>query len=149
MASHNLTLTPAQIGFYKTQGYLLLRADEHSLLEPTELQQWAEDIRNWPREKGKWMPYDEIKPNGERQLMRTENFVDYHPGFQRLLCGGEIENILAQLTGDVSNTSSSAIRTSRPSTADSPRAAPSIAPPFHRGKMSVPQFHVIQNPNNN
>ncbi|KXT18708.1 hypothetical protein AC579_2704 [Pseudocercospora musae] len=46
------------------------------------------------------MPYDEITESGERQLMRTENFVDYHSGFSSLLNGQPIKSILKQLTRD-------------------------------------------------
>lgn len=97
-----LTLTPAQLTHYREQGYLILRAEEHKLVDPVELHAWAEEVRQWPRVKGKWMPYDEINANGERQLMRTENFVDYHEGFGELLVKGEsLRGVLAQLSGDV------------------------------------------------
>jgi hypothetical protein len=43
------------------------------------------------------MPYDEININGERQLMRTEKFVDYHPEFDAFLRGEGITNVLGQL----------------------------------------------------
>lgn len=97
MAS-TITLTPAQIEHFDTQGFLVLRAAEHGLVDPAALQQWTSEVRNLPREKGKWMPYDEITPSGERQLMRTENFADYHPGFQQLLYGEPLRNILGQVT---------------------------------------------------
>lgn len=46
------------------------------------------------------MPYDEITPSGERQLMRTENFADYHEKFATLLHGENLRGILGQLAGD-------------------------------------------------
>jgi hypothetical protein len=52
-----------------------------------DLQLWAGQVQSWPKEKDKWMPYDEININGERQLMRTEKFVDYHPEFDAFLRG--------------------------------------------------------------
>lgn len=81
-------------------GYLVLKAHEHQLIQPEALQQWTREIRALPRVNGKWMPYDEITPSGERQLMRTENFADYHSGFSSLLHGPDLRGILAQLTRD-------------------------------------------------
>ena len=94
------TLTTAQVEHFDTQGFLILRASEHGLVEPDLLQQWASEVRSYPREKGKWMPYDEITSTGERQIMRTENFADYHDGFGSLLHGGRLAEILKQVTRD-------------------------------------------------
>lgn len=95
-----LTLTAAQIEHFDTEGFLILRAKEHNLVEPTVLQRWATEVRSYPREQGKWMPYDEITSTGERQIMRTENFADYHDGFGSLLHGSELASILGQVTKD-------------------------------------------------
>lgn len=95
------SLSPEQVQFYKENGYLLLRVQEHQLVDPVELAQWTDEVRSWPRVKGKWMPYDEININGERQLMRTENFVDYHADFNHLVCGEALAGILKALSGDV------------------------------------------------
>ena len=94
--------TPELIDQFKRDGYLLLRAEEHGLVNPRELQAWTEQVREWPAEKGKWMPYHEVNTDGTRQLMRTENFVDYHPEFHALLCGEAIARILKGLSGEVS-----------------------------------------------
>lgn len=94
-------LTPEQIAFYHENGYLLLRADEHKLVDPTELKRWTQEIQAWPRVKGKWMPYDEINIKGERQLMRTERFIEYHPQFKSLVCGEQLAEILKAVSGDV------------------------------------------------
>ena len=95
-------LTPEQIESYQTQGFLILRAHEHQLLSnPKDIQKWSEHVKNWPRIKGEWMPYDEKSSKGERILMRTENFVDYHPDFKELICGKALGDILATLVGEV------------------------------------------------
>jgi hypothetical protein len=73
------------------------------LVDVNDLQQWAGQVQSWPKEKGKWMPYDEININGERQLMRTEKFVDYHPEFDAFLRGEGLTNVLGQLSGTVSH----------------------------------------------
>ena len=95
-----LQLSQEQLEHFKTQGFLVLRASEHGLIDPAILQDWTQQVRHLPREKGKWMPYDEITPGGERQLMRTENFADYHDGFNGLLNGIELRGLLGQVAGD-------------------------------------------------
>ena len=92
-------LTQDQVNFYHENGYLVLRASEHNLVDPVALQSWTNEVAQWPREKGKWMPYDEINSQGERQLMRTEKFADYHPQFRSLLYGQGLCSILAQVSG--------------------------------------------------
>ena len=95
-----IQLTPSQIEHFDTQGFLVLRAGEHNLVNPNDIQTWTNEVKNLPREKGKWMPYDEITSSRERQLMRTENFADYHPGFSSLLHGENLRDILKQVTRD-------------------------------------------------
>jgi hypothetical protein len=97
-----LLLSQSQIQCYQDQGYLILRAGEHNLVDPIELQRWTREVATWPRIKGKWMPYDEINSAGEKQLMRTEKFADYHEQFGKLLFGDSVAAILKQLSGEVS-----------------------------------------------
>jgi 2-aminoethylphosphonate dioxygenase len=87
---------------YRRDGYLLLRTADHNLVNPQDLQRWTREVKEWPAEKGKWMPYHEVNTSGQRQLMRTEKFVDYHDGFEKLLCGQAIAKILKDISGDVS-----------------------------------------------
>src|ERR1700753_2561877 len=96
-----VTLLAPQVEKYHKQESLFLQATEHNLVVPQNLKEWTNEVANWPRVKGKWMPYDEINANGEKQLMRTENFADYHEGFGNLLFGDAIADILKQLSGDV------------------------------------------------
>lgn len=95
-----MTISPDHIARFHQDGFLILRSNEHNLVDPSALQSWALEVRSWPAEKGKWMPYSEVTSNGQRQLMRTENFVDYHPRFTELLCGERLPHILKQLSGD-------------------------------------------------
>ncbi|KAJ5669156.1 hypothetical protein N7462_010226 [Penicillium macrosclerotiorum] len=94
------SLTPEQVAFYHQNGYLLLRVTEHQLVDPVALKEWTEEIKAWPRVKGKWMPYDEININGQRQLMRTERFIDFHPKYKELVCGKKLGDILKAVSGD-------------------------------------------------
>lgn len=99
------TLTADQVAQYHEEGFLLVLASEHGLVNAKDLQRWAGQVQTWPKEKGKWMPYDEINVNGERQLMRTEKFVDYHPEFNAFLRGDGLTNVLKQLSGAASRDS--------------------------------------------
>ena len=96
------TLTASQVAQYHEDGFLLVHAAEHRLVDAKDLQAWAKQVQSWPKAKGKWMPYDEINVNGERQLMRTEKFVDYHPEFDSFLRSEGLTRVLAQLSGAVS-----------------------------------------------
>lgn len=94
-------LNQQQISQFHKDGFLVVKATEHNLVNPQKLQEWTEEVRSWPKERGKWMPYEEVTASGQRQLMRTEKFVDYHNGFSQLLCGEALGNILAQLSDNV------------------------------------------------
>lgn len=98
--------SPEMVEQFHRDGFLMLRAEQHNLINPEDLQQWAEQVRGWPAEKGKWMPYFEVNTDGTRQMMRTENFVDYHAELHALLCGDAVAKILKSLSGDVSGHSS-------------------------------------------
>lgn len=74
-------LSPEQIAQYHEDGFLILLAAEHNLVNPPRIGQWTAEVKAWPKEKGKWMPYEEINSQGESQLLRTEKFVDYHQNF--------------------------------------------------------------------
>ncbi|PWI76912.1 hypothetical protein PCL_04106 [Purpureocillium lilacinum] len=94
-------LSPQQLDFYEANGYLILRASEHKLVQRTsDLKKWAEQVRSWPLEKGKWMPYFEVTASGEKQPMRTEKFVDYHEDWRSLICGDGLASILKQIAGE-------------------------------------------------
>jgi hypothetical protein len=86
---------------FHRDGFLVLRAHEHGLVDPDTLQAWTRQVREWPLAEGKWMPYHEVNVHGDRQLLRTENFVDHHPDFKGLLCGDALGRILKSISGDV------------------------------------------------
>ena len=98
------SLNESQLEQYRRDGYLLLRASDHGLLsDPSVLQTWTQEVRNWPLSEsyGKWMPYMEDTSSGP-QIMRTEKFKDYHEDFEGLLDGEALRSILNQLSGEVS-----------------------------------------------
>lgn len=93
-------LTKQQVKHFDREGFLVIRAREHNLVDPIQLQRWVDEVKNLPRERNKWMTYEETLPTGTHQLMRTENFVDYHSGLASLLHGKALTGILKQLTRD-------------------------------------------------
>ncbi len=79
------SLNEDQVARFHRDGFLVIRAAEHGVFPPAQVYDWAYEVKSWPKENGKWMPYDEINIQGDRQLLRTENFADYHAGFDGLL----------------------------------------------------------------
>lgn len=89
-----------QQDFFAKHGYLILR-DVLTPGETQRLQTWAQEVHDLPRTtETPWMPYEEINAHGKRVLCRTENYADYHDGFNELLRGGRLLNILGQLAGE-------------------------------------------------
>lgn len=93
------TLTAEQLRGYERDGYLLLR-DFVTSKDLEAIQRWSSDVHAWPNERGKWMHYEEVKRDGGRTLCRTENFANYHQGFEALLRGKRARGLLAQLSGE-------------------------------------------------
>ncbi len=93
-------INSSQYEFFTINGYLILR-DVLSPAETTRLQQWAKEVHDLPRtDDSPWMPYEEITASGERVLCRTENYANYHEGFNALLRGDKLSGILSQLAGE-------------------------------------------------
>lgn len=67
-AMTNLILTDEQIAHFDTQGYLILPCQSHNLVSPPLLQKWTNEVRNLPREHGKWMPYVSVNGRTHRLL---------------------------------------------------------------------------------
>lgn len=88
-----------QIQFFQKNGYLVIPQSEHQLFEGSDIQRWCSEVESWERQKGKWLPYDEINCDGERQVMRVEKFVDYHPAFDKFFKKGPVLNMLKQISG--------------------------------------------------
>lgn len=95
-------LSDAHMAKFERDGFLHIPREEHGLVaEPGDLSQWVSEILSWPREKGKWMPYDEVNQRGEKQLMRTENVAAHFPPISELLLGEGVLSMLKQLSGKV------------------------------------------------
>ncbi len=93
-------ISPKQHAFFGENGYLILR-DILNVEEITDLQQWSQEVHDFPRtSETPWMPYEEINASGQTVLCRTENYTNYHKGFNRLLRGEKLLSILGQLAGE-------------------------------------------------
>uniref|UniRef100_A0A060T5H2 ARAD1C05434p n=1 Tax=Blastobotrys adeninivorans TaxID=409370 RepID=A0A060T5H2_BLAAD len=92
-------LSDEQIQFYQENGFLVVPWEQHKMFDQYDIQKWTAEMEAWPRVSGKWMHYDEINSQGERQLMRMENFTDYHPKYQEFVRGDFVGDIFRQLTG--------------------------------------------------
>lgn len=95
-----IILTEQQLAHFDGEGFLVIKAKQHNLIDPAILRIWTNEVKDLPREHNKWMPYDEVLPSGQHQIMRTEKFVEYHAGFDSLLNGEALANVLKQLTRD-------------------------------------------------
>jgi len=92
--------TDEELSFFKKNGFLILPLSKHKLFDPEVLYKWAYEIKNWPKEKGKWMAYDEINSEGERQMMKVEYFSHWHDGMSHLMREGDIPDLMSQLSGN-------------------------------------------------
>ena len=94
-------LSTEQVESFEREGYLVVPRSSHNLANLSDLQNWTDEVLNWPLNKGEWMIYDEVKENNERQVMRTEKIVDYHEGWKMLLAGRPVLDMLKTLNGRV------------------------------------------------
>ncbi|KAK1234634.1 hypothetical protein PQX77_002159 [Marasmius sp. AFHP31] len=96
------TVSPEQKAFFEENGYLVLPALSEDVLK--NIVKWTYEVKSLPHRSNAWMHYDEIisESDGkeERVLSRTENFVDYHQGFNDLFRGKLVLGILKQLSGE-------------------------------------------------
>ncbi|KAJ3718168.1 hypothetical protein C8R42DRAFT_610205 [Lentinula raphanica] len=98
-----IQITSDQKTAFERDGFLILPAISEAVSR--DIEKWANEVKNFPHHPNAWMHYDEIikGPSGseiERVLCRTENFANYHDGFNELFRGKEMMYILEQLTGE-------------------------------------------------
>ncbi|KAL9092564.1 MAG: hypothetical protein Q9165_004368 [Trypethelium subeluteriae] len=93
-------ITQEHIEFFKEHGYLVVK-DVLSPPELKDLQLWAQEVHDWPITPDvPYMPYEEVNAQGKRVLCRTENFTNYHSGFNELLRGQKLLGVLSRLAGE-------------------------------------------------
>ncbi|KAJ8087788.1 hypothetical protein PM082_006625 [Marasmius tenuissimus] len=93
-------ISPEQKAFFEENGYLVLPTISSDLSK--NIVEWTYEVKSLPHRSDAWMHYDEVIPGskGERTLSRTENFADYHQGFNDLFRGKLVLGILKQLSGE-------------------------------------------------
>lgn len=89
-------LSEDQLASFERDGFLIVRdlLDEDT---KRKIQAWSQEVHDLPYEPGKWMPYEEQLSDGSRALCRTENFADFHHGFNELFRGKRLVGVLEQI----------------------------------------------------
>jgi hypothetical protein len=93
-----ISITSAQQDQWQQTGYLKLPG----FLTPDatrNLQEWVEEISEWPASDDQWMHHFEQTPAGIR-LARTEYLLDFHTGIRSLLTTGKIPEYAGSLMGE-------------------------------------------------
>jgi len=89
-------LTPPELNTWKEQHHLHLK-QPFTPDQVAQIVDWTNRVELWAEEPGKWMKYFE----GEnRQLCRVENFIEFHAGFNELICGQPTLSMVAELMGE-------------------------------------------------
>lgn len=92
----NYQLSADQKKFWKQNGYIILR-DFFGSHVKNNIVSWCEELTSWPETPGKWMKYFEKNVNGEKQLCRMENFLDYHEDMHELAMGEKTLRLVSDL----------------------------------------------------
>ncbi|KAF8590967.1 PhyH-domain-containing protein [Ramaria rubella] len=93
-------LSSEQISFFAENGYLIIR-DLFTADEKANIIEWTNEVKSWPEDSDLgYLPYQEVDGKGRRILCRTENFANYHKGFNELLRGERLRNLIGELSGD-------------------------------------------------
>ncbi|KAL0571374.1 hypothetical protein V5O48_010589 [Marasmius crinis-equi] len=96
--SFEFEVSADQKDFYEKNGYLVLPATSEDISK--NIVNWTYEVKSLPHRSKAWMHYDEVSSKGETTLSRTENFANYHDGFNNLFRGGVVLDILKQLSGE-------------------------------------------------
>ncbi|ORY29323.1 hypothetical protein BCR39DRAFT_532323 [Naematelia encephala] len=91
-------LSPEQIKSFHEDGFLMLP----DVLKPDQvkdMQAWSAEVKGWPNRLGQHMHYEEVRADGTTGLCRTENYVNYHKGFNDLFRGERLTGLLSELMG--------------------------------------------------
>ena len=91
------TIHQDELNQWKSDGYLKLPGFL-TQVETENLQQWIEEISEWPPSDDQWMHHFEQTPFGIKPA-RTEYILDYHSGIQKLLTQGKVIECAGQLMG--------------------------------------------------
>lgn len=93
------TLSQRMIDRFREHAYVHV-PNGLSSTETVCLQKWVEEVANWPETPHKWMQYFEKAYDSDRQLCRTEHFIEFHEGLRSLVSGSDTLDVIAQLMGE-------------------------------------------------
>ncbi|KAF9061575.1 hypothetical protein BDP27DRAFT_327686 [Rhodocollybia butyracea] len=93
-----MKLSSQQKEAFERDGFLVLPPISETVSQ--NIENWANEVKNLPHRPDAWMHYEEVNSAGERILSRTENYADYHQGFNSLFRGPQMTEILETLTGE-------------------------------------------------
>lgn len=93
------SVAPAGIEAYHAAGWALVRGF-FSAREIERMARWSDELLALPEEPGRHMVYWEQSLAGQRVVQRIENFVPYHPGFDRLVRHGRLRRAVDRLLGE-------------------------------------------------
>lgn len=91
-------LSKEQLEAFERDGFLVVDLLDGAMTQ--QIQKWSQEVHDLPYEAGKWMPYEEQLADGSRVLCRTENFADFHAGFNGLFRGRRLVGLLEQIQGE-------------------------------------------------
>jgi ectoine hydroxylase-related dioxygenase (phytanoyl-CoA dioxygenase family) len=92
-------LTVEQIETFRRDGYLIVPG-LFSAEEMVEIRAWADEVQNWPEERGKAWMYFEQTSDGRRQLCRLENFLPFHAALRKVAVSHRMQGVCGQLFGE-------------------------------------------------
>lgn len=95
----NYPLNTTQIQHWKDQGFIVL-TDFFDEFIKNNLPRWCDELTKWPETPGKWMKYFEKNTQGEKQLCRVENFIDYHIDMNEIARSARTLQLLSDLMGE-------------------------------------------------
>ncbi|PHH70521.1 hypothetical protein CDD82_7055 [Ophiocordyceps australis] len=95
-----MAASPDQVASFNQNGFLIVK-DFLTPDQTRDLQKWAQQVHDLePSDTSDFMPYEEINASGQRVLCRTENFVDAHSGFNSLLRGDRLVQLVGSVSGE-------------------------------------------------
>ena len=88
-------LTSQQMDRWAQDGFLHIP----QFFDAADLQQWTQEMTDWPETAGKWMKYFESSEDGskDRMLCRIEYFLSFHDGWRGVILDPRLMDILGAL----------------------------------------------------
>ncbi|KTC86658.1 phytanoyl-CoA dioxygenase family protein [Legionella brunensis] len=92
-------LNEKQQAFWKKHGFIVL-TDFFPSAFKNQLRTWCDELTALPETPGKWMKYFEKNAQGQRQLCRVENFIDYHKSLHDVANGERTLGLVSELMNE-------------------------------------------------